>query len=76
MLVILVLAGCVAPAPVATLPSGFVPLFDGKTAKGWHWSRTTHHGTTARAVIEELRPRLRERASGKVPVTPFNPPRL
>jgi hypothetical protein len=53
VLAILALAGCVAPAPVATLPAGFVPLFDGKTAKGWHWSRTTHHGTTARVVIED-----------------------
>jgi len=30
----------------------------------------------ARAVIEKLRPRLRAKASGKVPTTPFNPPRL
>ena len=30
----------------------------------------------AKAVIEELRPRLRERASGRIPTTPFNPPRL
>jgi uncharacterized sulfatase len=30
----------------------------------------------AKAVIERLRPLLRERASGKVPTTPFNPPRL
>lgn len=30
----------------------------------------------ARAVIEKLRPQLRSRASGKVPTTPFNQPRL
>jgi uncharacterized sulfatase len=30
----------------------------------------------AKAVIERLRPLLRTKASGKVPTTPFNPPRL
>ena len=30
----------------------------------------------AQAVIEELRPRLRARASGQIPTTPFNPLRL
>lgn len=30
----------------------------------------------AKAVIERLRPKLRAKASGKTPTTPFNPPRL
>ena len=30
----------------------------------------------AQAVIEELRPQLRAKASGKIPATPFNQPRL
>lgn len=30
----------------------------------------------AKAVIEQLRPRLRAKASGKIPTTPFNQPRL
>ena len=36
-----------AAAQVGKPPDGFTSLFDGKTAKGWHWSRTVHHGTTA-----------------------------
>ena len=30
----------------------------------------------AKAVIKKLRPMLRRKASGKVPTTPFNQPRL
>jgi hypothetical protein len=33
------------------LPDGFEPLFNGRDLTGWHWSRTTHHGTTAKADI-------------------------
>jgi uncharacterized sulfatase len=32
--------------------------------------------TETKAVIERLRPQLRAKASGKIPTTPFNPPRL
>jgi 3-keto-disaccharide hydrolase len=36
-------------------------IFDGRTTAGWHWSRTSHHGTTADASVEDgalvLRPR-------------------
>lgn len=31
---------------------------------------------TAKSAIEKLRPLLRAKASGKIPTTPFNPPRL
>lgn len=41
-----------AAAQVGKPPDGFTSLFDGKTAKGWHWSRTVHHGTTAIAAVE------------------------
>lgn len=38
------------PAPIAPpkpfVPEGFTALFDGETLKGWHVSRTNHHGTT------------------------------
>jgi len=35
----------VAQAP--GVPAGFTRIFDGRTTKGWHFSRTVHHGTTA-----------------------------
>jgi hypothetical protein len=34
------------------VPEGFTPIFNGRDTTGWHWSRTTHHGTTARARVE------------------------
>lgn len=37
----------------AQIPEGFKPLFDGKTLKGWHISRTTHQGTTPNFYVEE-----------------------
>lgn len=33
------------------IPEGFTPLFDGKTTKGWHWSKTNHHGSTGTARV-------------------------
>ncbi len=39
-------------AQVGKIPEGFTPLFDGKTTAGWHWSRTVHHGSTAKALVE------------------------
>jgi hypothetical protein len=37
---------------LANVPEGFTPIFNGRDTTGWHWSRTTHHGTTARARVE------------------------
>jgi hypothetical protein len=34
------------------IPSGFTPLFDGKTLTGWHISETNHHGNTKAWKIE------------------------
>ena len=50
----------VAPgaAPVAQptgVPAGFTRIFDGRTTKGWHFSRTVHHGTTAIAEVDDRR---------------------
>ena len=42
-----------AQPPARTIPSGFVSIFNGKNASGWHWSRTVHHGTTAIARVED-----------------------
>lgn len=41
-----------APAAEAAPPPGFKPLFDGKTTRGWHWSRINHHGSTPIAAVE------------------------
>ena len=47
----------VAPSIVMALavnvPAGFSPIFDGKTTKGWHPSRSTRHGTTPEITIED-----------------------
>jgi hypothetical protein len=34
------------------IPEGFTPIFNGKTLKGWHVSRTDHHGTAPGASVE------------------------
>jgi hypothetical protein len=44
-----------SPAPHAqegAIPDGFAPLFNGRDTRGWHWSRTVHHGTTALAEVD------------------------
>lgn len=33
-------------------PPGMTAIFDGVSTTGWHWSRTTHHGTQGRAEVE------------------------
>ena len=33
-------------------PGRFRPIFDGNTLKGWHLSRTTHHGSTGNVFVE------------------------
>ena len=43
---------CLAVASArADIPTGFTRIFDGKTTKGWHFSGTVHHGTTAVATV-------------------------
>lgn len=43
----------VSQARQAAIPDGFTPLFNGRDTRGWHWSRTVHHGTTALAQVEQ-----------------------
>ena len=50
---LLVLAVVTPRAQAPALPGGFTPLFNGRSAAGWHWSRTNHHGTTAIARVED-----------------------
>jgi cytochrome c len=47
------------------LPDGFTPLFDGRTLKGWHPSRTTHHGTTPDVRVEDGAIVLRQHPYGQ-----------
>ena len=49
----LLLLGAVgASAQAVKVPAGFRPIFDGNTLKGWHLSRTTHHGSTGNVFVE------------------------
>jgi hypothetical protein len=50
---IVAIASSTAAGQGVRLPEGFTPLFNGKDTTGWHWSRTTHHGTTAKAIVED-----------------------
>lgn len=36
----------------AAIPAGFTRIFDGKTLKGWHVSRTAHHGTEPKVLVK------------------------
>jgi hypothetical protein len=54
-----------APTRTGALPEGFTPLFDGRTLKGWHVSRTTHHGTTPDVRVEDGAIVLRQRPYGQ-----------
>ena len=41
------------PGSCVSLPPGFTPLFDGKTSKGWHVSRSAMHGTDFKVSVQE-----------------------
>lgn len=45
-------ASLVLSAQVGRIPEGFTPIFNGRNTDGWHWSGTVHHGTTAKARVE------------------------
>jgi 3-keto-disaccharide hydrolase len=47
------------------VPDGFTAIFDGRTSAGWHWSRTSHHGTTAEFTIEDGALVLRQHPFGQ-----------
>ena len=45
---------CLSPlfGEIGKIPDGFKPIFNGKNLRGWHVSRTNHHGTTLSARVE------------------------
>jgi hypothetical protein len=62
----LVLLGAVDVWPQAMkIPEGFRPIFDGKTLKGWHLSRTNHHGSTGNVFVENGEMVLKQRPYGQ-----------
>jgi hypothetical protein len=52
-------------AQVGKIPEGFTPIFDGKTTKGWHVSRTTRHGTNPNVFVENGVLVLKQRPYGQ-----------
>jgi hypothetical protein len=57
---LLLVTGALSAQP-GSPPPGFAPLFDGKTLKGWHVSRTTRHGSTPRVFVENGEMVLKQR---------------
>ncbi|MEO8483437.1 MAG: DUF1080 domain-containing protein [Acidobacteriota bacterium] len=49
----LVAASMSLPAQGPSTTDGFAPLLNGRDTRGWHWSRTVHHGTTPLARLEQ-----------------------
>lgn len=51
--VLLALVASGLAAQTGKIPDGFTPIFNGKDLKGWHLSRTTHHGSTPDIHVED-----------------------
>jgi hypothetical protein len=50
--VMLALVAVAARGEAAKIPSGFKPIFNGRNVRGWHISRTVHHGTTGSFTVD------------------------
>jgi len=57
-------ASAALPAAPA-IPDGFTPIFNGKDLKGWHLSRTVHHGTTGNVFVDRGEIVLKQRPYGQ-----------
>jgi len=49
----------------AQIPAGFTPIFNGRDLTGWHSSRTTHHGNSVGASVENGAIVLRQNPFGQ-----------
>ena len=49
----------------SAIPVGFAPIFNGQDLRGWHISRTTHHGTTGDFRVEDGVIALRQQPYGQ-----------
>lgn len=47
------------------IPDGFTPIFNGKDLRGWHVSRTSHHGSTGHMYVEDGAIVLKQRPYGQ-----------
>src|ERR1035437_4037184 len=54
-----------APRKSGKVPVGLKPIFDGKTLKGWHLSRTNHHGSTGNVFVENGEIVMKQRPYGQ-----------
>jgi hypothetical protein len=58
--------GAVGASPQSVkVPVGLKPIFDGKTLKGWHLSRTNHHGSTGNVFVENGEIVMKQRPYGQ-----------
>jgi cytochrome c len=54
-----------AASDASGIPAGFTPIFNGRDLRGWHISRTTHHGTTGDFRVENGVIALRQQPYGQ-----------
>jgi hypothetical protein len=52
MLVVGMTAAATLLAQTGSVPAGFTRLFNGRDLRGWHLSRSNHHGTTGNWHVE------------------------
>jgi Domain of Unknown Function (DUF1080) len=50
--ILLLLFGGVSHSRAGNIPEGFTPVFNGKDLTGWHFSKTTHHGSNGTALVQ------------------------
>ncbi len=63
--VLTIAAGSILNAQLMKPPEGFTPIFDGKTSKGWHPSRSTRHGTTPEVIVKNGEMLIKQRPYGQ-----------
>jgi len=65
---VIILFALAVPATLVTMPAipdGFTPIFNGRDLKGWHLSRTVHHGTTGNVFVDRGEIVLKQKPYGQ-----------